>query len=94
MELTRRQRNDIFEALQAKGVDPADCELSEYAQASARRVFRTAIRHPPTKSIFLLNMQGSEYRFRWGVPDGLSSGPSVECLQELGGRDRTDSLLG
>jgi hypothetical protein len=84
VELTRRQRNDIFEALQAKGVDPADCELSEYAQASAR-VFRTAIRHPPTKSIFLLNMQGSEYRFRWGVPDGLSSGPSVDrCNSWLG----------
>jgi hypothetical protein len=93
VELTKRQRNDIFVALEANGVDPADCELtsnlrmpSATPQHVARVVVRrlllptrvgTVIAHAPTNSRFYLTLQ--PYEFRWYVTDGPDSEAWNEC---------------
>ena len=80
MELTRRQRNDIFEVLQAKGVDPAHCELTTSGQTPLGERTLVEIRHVPTNSIFeLAENRGWDGRsgkptFRWNIQDGPISG--------------------
>lgn len=88
MGLTRRHRNDIFEALQAKGVDPADCELDESWRPDNRS--RIAIHHAPTKSMFRLSPESSHYGFIWYVRSGPNSDGRNACknwedvLEQLG----------
>ena len=77
MELTRRQRNEIFEALQAKGVDPGDCELAAYKK-TLLKFARLVIRHAPTNSMFELGLGPDRYEFSWHVHEG----PTSEIVSE------------
>jgi hypothetical protein len=65
--LTRRQRNELFEVLSKKGIDPADCRL----RASGRDV---GIDHWRTNSDFLLKLEPDLHRVEWTVSDGPESG--------------------
>jgi len=49
--LTRRQRNDIFEKISARGLDPASCELRDPASRAATV---TNLRHEASGSSFTL----------------------------------------
>jgi hypothetical protein len=89
VELTRRQRNDIFEALQAKGVDPADCEVNASLRTDAWT--GAAMSHTPTNSVFAIAIDLPAFcSFTWRVFDGPNSGPSETCknwddiLEQLG----------
>jgi hypothetical protein len=63
--LTRRQRNNIFEALQTKGVDPARCRL-----IVKRKALAVEILHEPTGSWFQFILNTNRYSFVWRVQDG------------------------
>jgi len=89
MELTRRQRNDIFDALQTQGVDPRDCELAAF-ELTADNWPHVVIRHAPTNSMFELSLEPTRYRFKWHVRDGPISGAGNaskdwdDVLEQLG----------
>lgn len=86
MELTKRQRNDIFEALQVEGIDPADCELSD-SQPAPGNESRIEISHLPTNSWFRFFLAPARFSSIWLVYDGPFSGsPPKAC------KDWTDVL--
>jgi hypothetical protein len=99
--LTRRQRNDIFETLSKKGVDPADCELDErpggpgvVSQGVSNRWPEThvSIFHPSARSTFALRIEHhvgsknpSRYHFDWWVHDGAHSGGEERACKDWEG---------
>jgi hypothetical protein len=79
VELTKRQRNEIFDALQAKGVDPSRYELTTSGQTGLGEETFVEIRHVPTNSVFELSEERGfggppRHMFRWNVHDGPISG--------------------
>ena len=65
MELTERERNDLFKALTEKGLDRADCELDDSSES-------LLIRHLLTGSRFRLQESGEVAAVSWhaiGGPD-------------------------
>jgi hypothetical protein len=65
VELTKRQRNEIFEALQAKGVNPADCRLSTSRDSA------TIVHEPSTsKFIFFTTDEAGQFDCGGYVIDG------------------------
>jgi hypothetical protein len=79
VELTRRQRNEIFETLTASGIDPKDCDLdTEQGQVT----------HLPTESVFIF-ADADKYAIWWRVADGPHGG-GIRCkdwddvLEKLG----------
>lgn len=69
MELTKHQRNELFQLLDENGVDPADCDLDTSEGG--------LIVHLPTESTFRLFVEPHEYQFQWIVVDGPDSGAEV-----------------
>jgi hypothetical protein len=91
----RRKRNELFEVLRQKGVDPADCKLIWAHDDSV------TIQHPKTPvtqertgslntSIFAVKEEPTRYLYQWLVADGPNSGASNACqnwedvLEQLG----------
>jgi hypothetical protein len=71
VELTRRERNEIFKALEAGGVNPADCEYFPF------ETFWIEIRHVPTDSLLKLVLspewpgaRAPQYHVNWNVHEG------------------------
>ena len=83
--LTRRQRNNIFAALEGKGLDPARCRLIATQNPDSGEP-AIEIVHEPTKSWFDLTLEPTQYLFQWRVQDGPSS------LDLAGGREWGDVL--
>jgi len=67
--LTRHQRNELFQTLDEKGIDPDECELDTSAGAS--------ILHMPSRSFFRFIEDADRYRNWWRVVDGPDSGLRV-----------------
>jgi hypothetical protein len=65
--LTRRERNDIFEALNDKGVDPARCKLRLKHEPDSGTI---EIRDVLTRSWFRFTLLLTEYGLAYNVPDG------------------------
>jgi len=75
--LTRRQRNEIFEALKANGVDPQNCTLS--VESSAPGLTFASIRRKPTGSTFsILDDLSGRYDVDMTVGDA-DQGIQPEC---------------
>jgi hypothetical protein len=68
VELTKHQRNELFQLLDENGVNPADCDL-DTSEGSL-------IVHLPTESTSRLFVEPHEYQFQW-IVDGLDSGAEV-----------------
>jgi hypothetical protein len=70
MSLTRIQRNQVFEAIAASNLDPAECRLEEVPLGSA--IYE--IRHNDSGSTFIFSEalvgSGLGYRVRYDVHDG------------------------
>src|ERR1700741_2937720 len=64
VELTRRQRNEIFETLTARGIDPKDCDLDTE---------QSRLTHLPTGSFFRFTYFRG-YNTSWNVADGPDGG--------------------
>ena len=83
---TKRERNELFEAIGEKGLDPADCELvfptrfNDQAPTLRDAIYRVnerssmTIRHVPTGSEFWVRFEIARYGFQWEVTDGPTSG--------------------
>lgn len=69
---TRRQRNNIFDALRTQGVDPARCRLLASENPSSGHS-GVEIFHDPTGSWFDLIPEPTRYVFSWRVQDGPKS---------------------
>ena len=83
MELTRRQRNEIFQALEVGGINPADCTLRygvipDWDQSGIKNLIPDSVilRHSPSgSSVYWAGgrtSSGEVYRVRSGVADGPS----------------------
>ena len=72
--LTRRQRNEIFAALDSKDVDPDDCELTQpHRPGPDNSTIFAEVRHVPTNSVFELSRSGEMDFYWWTVHDGPHS---------------------
>jgi len=72
--LTRRQRNEIFAALDSKDVDPDDCELTQpHRPGPDNSTIFAEVRHVPTNSVFELSRIGETDFYWWTVHDGPHS---------------------
>jgi hypothetical protein len=61
VEVTRRQRNEIFETLTDRGIDPKDCDLDTE---------QGRVTHLPTESYFRFAYLLHDYSTSWHVADG------------------------
>jgi hypothetical protein len=75
--LTRRQRNEVFQALEASGMAPADCKLNAEGMAVWDETDvsdATSLQHPLSGSTFLwarhASMTSAVYKFESFVTDG------------------------
>jgi hypothetical protein len=91
VELTKRQRNDIFEALRTKGVDPADCEMTirretPWRDDATRNVLThfgptfvgsVEIAHAATSSVFELVLSPTGWNTEYHFRWDVGEGPSL-----------------
>jgi N-6 DNA Methylase len=79
VELTRRQRNDLFEVLRSKGLNPADCKLD--TSGNDVRILHPETRpiSRPNRSSFTFKVEPSRYVFQWRVIEGPNSGAENAC---------------